>query len=199
MRQLSVQLIESNSFDVAFNDDERVIVFKGDLTADESLVQDKLYENERFKNSSEIQQSAILDTVLRCLFRNSEFCKKNEKLFTKMGYACDSDITWNQFIPIRQVLLGGEFHNVDTDELTKLGYGITRLSISNYKFLSGRIKCAGKHPNVSSAGNLCTVNIQSGEPLSVESVEKIKLMLLVANLDNAYCPHEVEEIKRYIR
>lgn len=197
LKQRGIRLVESDHFD--FTVDDGVIVFKGDLSANESLVQQKLLANERFKGLDSDLQCMILDIILKSLHRTTEFGKKNDKLFTKLGYMCDRQISWNQFIPIQQVQLGGEFHNVDKKALQKLGYGVSRFSVSNYRVLSGNVLCVGKHPNISSAGTLCTMNLPGGEPLSVESLEKIRVMLSVANLDQCYRADEAEEIKSYIR
>jgi len=197
LRQRGIRLIESNQFD--FKVEDGIIVFKGDLSANESLVQKRLLENERFKSLDTDLQCKILDVILKSLYRSSEFGQKNDKLFATLGYMCDTTISWNQFIPIQQVQWKGQFRSVNKQALINLGYGITRFSIPNYRLLTGSVKCVGKHPNISSSGTLCTMTLPAGEQLSIESLEKIRVMLSVANLDQCYRPSELEEIKPHIR
>lgn len=182
MGQRGVSLIQSDTF--SFKIKDGIISIEGNLDEGESKLRDKLSNDPTFKRLAHTIRSGIKTAIIVTMYQNSVLGKQNVEIFKKFGYTCTKKtISWNEFIPIQKVIIGGVIRDIDQSGLIKLGYGIQSFSVMNLQALTNSIYCKGVHPNVDKSHKLCVGELDLGSDMSLDNLNMIRVALSVANLD----------------
>ena len=186
MDKRGVCLVEAEEF--SFTIDDGIITISGNIESRDFNVIEHLQNNTYFKSLSTNMRIGVANAVTAAMEQQTQLSRKNTKILNKFGYVCDTQhISWNEFIPIQKVVIGGTFYDVDVEGLKDVGYGITRFEIANDSIVTSHIQCYGRHPNV--RRSLCIGAIPSGKPMTLDRLNEIRIMLTVANLDSCYDSH----------